>query len=239
MHTMSKPSFAVQAKFKFYTDEESLAGEWKHAAKCNASQITFLEGILLKTLDHNSPFLYVDYSVFYGGIRTSDSVTFQELNTTLPVNNVLRVQNHQYSTDIPPRRVSEPGCYDELECIARNDVSQLPRTPVSKDSVYILSSFRATEQTQNLEKIWKVWSGANYILWKCPKQLNIRRITFLRTTTSTDPFSYLVLCECEEGLNFLNHAKEFSDRLRQRWCGLVGLYKVERYYIPPKERRTI
>lgn len=57
MRMMSKPSFTVQAKFKFYTDEESLAREWKHAAKCNASQITFLEGILLKTLDHTCKYL--------------------------------------------------------------------------------------------------------------------------------------------------------------------------------------
>lgn len=131
------------------------------------------------------------------------------------------------------------GCYDEIECILRDNVKQLPRAPVSKDSVYFLSSFHSPEQTGNLEKLWKTWSGANFILWKCPSELNLRRITFLKTTTNTDAFTYLILCECEEGLNVINYAKEFLDRLKMRQCGLVGLYKVERYYIQPKERMSL
>jgi len=57
MHTMSKPSFSVQAKFKFYTDDETLAKEWKHSAKINASQTTFLEGMLLKKLDTDCKYI--------------------------------------------------------------------------------------------------------------------------------------------------------------------------------------
>lgn len=49
---MSLPlSFNVQAKFKFYRDEESMVKDWKQAAKYNASQATFLEGMLLKNVD--------------------------------------------------------------------------------------------------------------------------------------------------------------------------------------------
>jgi len=52
MHTMSLPlSFNVQAKFKFYSGEESMVKDWKHSAKYNASQATFLEGMLLKNVD--------------------------------------------------------------------------------------------------------------------------------------------------------------------------------------------
>lgn len=57
MHTMSLPlSFNVQAKFKFYVDEESMAKDWKQAAKYNASQATFLEGMLLRNVDPGGTF---------------------------------------------------------------------------------------------------------------------------------------------------------------------------------------
>jgi hypothetical protein len=90
--------------------------------------------------------------------------------------------------------------------------------------------------TENLERTWMSWSGAKVILWKCPKDLKLRRITFLRSTTNKDSFSYLVLSECEEGMNCLNLARQFTDHLKDRRCGLVGLYKVERYYIPQLAR---
>lgn len=90
--------------------------------------------------------------------------------------------------------------------------------------------------TENLERTWMSWSGARVILWKCPKDLKLRRITFLRSTTLRDRFSYLVLAECEEGMNCLNLARQFADHLKDRRCGLVELYKVERYYIPQMSR---
>ncbi|KAJ8315359.1 hypothetical protein KUTeg_007509 [Tegillarca granosa] len=202
-----KASFSVQAKFQFYKDEESFVVGWRDTARSNVNHKTFLEGILLKSVD--SPYPYVDYSVFYGGVKDIQGLTFQHVDNN-HVNNVLRVQNHRYSTDIPPSRITEQGCYDEIECILRDNVKQLPRAPVSKDSVYFLSAFYSPEQTSSLEKLWKIWSGANFILWKCPSELNLRRITFLKTTTNTDVFTYLILCECEEGLNVINYANEVS-----------------------------
>lgn len=236
MHTMSLPlSFNVQAKFKFYCDEESMVKDWKQAAKYNASQATFLEGMLLKNVDPGGTLLYVDYSVFYGGMRDLRQISWEPLQKH-SINNILRIQNHQYSAEIQPRRLMEEGCYDEEECIVRETVKQLPRTPVSKDSVYILSAFHTMDITENLERRWMSWSGAKVILWKCPKDLKLRRITFLRSTTERDSYSYLVLAECEEGMNCLNLARQFADHLKDRRCGLVGLYKVERYYIPQLAR---
>lgn len=43
--------YSIQAKFHFYSDEESLKKGWKEEAKSNIKQTTFLEGILLKSLD--------------------------------------------------------------------------------------------------------------------------------------------------------------------------------------------
>ena len=126
------------------------------------------------------------------------------------------------------------GKYEELDCIVRNGVKSLPRTPVSKDSVYFVSAFRTDGHIENLERIWRSWSGADYVLWECPAQLKLRRLTFLKATHTSEVFTFIALFECEDGLNFVYHAKELLERLNERWCGMVGLYKVERYYIPAK-----
>ena len=55
---MSLPlSFNVQAKFKFYSGEEAMTKDWKQAAKYNASQATFLEGMLLKNVDPGGKYI--------------------------------------------------------------------------------------------------------------------------------------------------------------------------------------
>lgn len=118
----------------------------------------------------------------------------------------------------------------------RDGVKQLPRTPVSKDSLYFLTSFHALERTQSMEDMWSTWSGAKFILWNCPRVLNLRRITFLKATMRFENFAYLILCECENGMEHLNVAMDFYETLKTRRCGLVGLYKVERYYIPPHHK---
>jgi hypothetical protein len=49
----SLPLYNVQARFKFYVNEETLLREWKSSAKSNTHLTTFLEGILLKSLEKN------------------------------------------------------------------------------------------------------------------------------------------------------------------------------------------
>jgi hypothetical protein len=44
----------IQGKFRFFDNEEQLRREWKLHACANIRQRTFLEGILLKSLDHES-----------------------------------------------------------------------------------------------------------------------------------------------------------------------------------------
>ena len=128
------------------------------------------------------------------------------------------------------------GVYNELEYILRDDVRPLPRTPVSKDSVYIVSAFRTDGHLDSLEETWKTWSGAQFVLWKCPPQLKLRRVTFLKSTSDLDIYTFIVLCECEEGLNVKDVAKSFVERLKDRRCGIVGLYQVERYYITSRTK---
>lgn len=128
------------------------------------------------------------------------------------------------------------GVYDELEYILRNEVKPLPRTPVSKDSVYFLSVFQTDGHIGRLEQTWKTWSGADYILWKCPEKLKLRRVTLFKATAEVELYTFVVLCECEDGLSISSVAKEFVERLKDRRCGLVGLYHVERYYIASKPK---
>ena len=128
------------------------------------------------------------------------------------------------------------GVYNELEFILRDDVKPLPRTPVSKDSVYIVSAFRTDGHLESLEETWKTWSGAQYVLWKCPPALKLRRITFLKSTSDLEQYTFVVLCECEDGLNIRDTARAFVERLKDRRCGVVGLYQVERYYIASRTK---
>ena len=45
-------SYEIQGRFRFYDNEEHLQREWKQHARANIRQPTFLEGILLKSLDY-------------------------------------------------------------------------------------------------------------------------------------------------------------------------------------------
>lgn len=55
----SIPLYNVQARFKFYTSEDNLSKEWKSSAKSNTHQTTFLEGILLKSLEKNGRYSHI------------------------------------------------------------------------------------------------------------------------------------------------------------------------------------
>nr|XP_022290910.1 uncharacterized protein LOC111102454 isoform X1 [Crassostrea virginica] len=138
-----------------------------------------LRGNSSKSLERNAPFSHVDYSVFFSGIKDFKRPTEQKNHVQ---SEVLRVHNHKFSIDVLGSRILQPEFYDEIECIVRDGVKQLPRTPISKDSLYFLTSFHALERTPSMEEMWSTWSGAKFILWNCPRVLNLRRITFLKAT---------------------------------------------------------
>ena len=51
-----RSNYEIQGKFYFYDSDEQLKHEWKQKAKMNIKQSTFLEGILLKSMDHESKY---------------------------------------------------------------------------------------------------------------------------------------------------------------------------------------
>ena len=53
-----RSNYEIQGKINFFDSDEHLRREWKHRAKMNIKQQIFLEGILLKSLDHESKFFY-------------------------------------------------------------------------------------------------------------------------------------------------------------------------------------
>ena len=53
-----KSNYEIQGRFKFFDNEEQLRRDWKQHARANIRQKTFLEGILLKSLDPDSKFLH-------------------------------------------------------------------------------------------------------------------------------------------------------------------------------------
>ncbi|KAK3609142.1 hypothetical protein CHS0354_032668 [Potamilus streckersoni] len=271
----------VQIRLRFYTEEEMQKKLWQQKAKNNMKEATFLEGILLRSIESENPHPFVDYAVFCSRLGSGNAVNHvaeknnavvyphQKQSTDVQTDEDDNAESLPWDIDIPIQHNSllrknsrqrhgstrltdgnfsqrnslqvksrqEQGLYDELEYIIRSDVKALPRTPVSKDSIYFLSAFCTDGHVDRLERTWKTWSGADFILWKCPLPLNLRRITFLKATHPSDSFTFIVLCECEEGLNHNFMAKEFLDRLKYRLCGIVGLYQVERYYIASKTKR--
>ena len=52
-----RSNYEIQGKFYFFDSDEHLRREWKQQAKMNIRQPTFLEGILLKSMDHESKYL--------------------------------------------------------------------------------------------------------------------------------------------------------------------------------------
>ncbi|KAH3735806.1 hypothetical protein DPMN_042364 [Dreissena polymorpha] len=230
-----RSSHEIQGRFRFYDNEEHLQRDWKQHARANIRQPTFLEGILLKALDPDHPFQYVDYAVYCTSLAPATNIPAVNNNNKPPV---FRNCRKLPSPRNGPSRILSSGVYDELEYILRNEVKPLPRTPVSKDSVYFMSVFQTDGHVERLEETWKTWSGADFILWKCPERLKLRRVTFFKSTVDADLYTFVILCECEDGLTVLDVAKEFLERLRDRRCGLVGLYQVERYYIASKTPKT-
>ncbi|XP_053396846.1 uncharacterized protein LOC123552794 isoform X2 [Mercenaria mercenaria] len=231
-----RSSHEIQGRFRFFDNEAHLRRDWKQHARANIRQKTFLEGILLKSLDPENPFPYVDYAVFCTSLAANTSnhniPAQQNSNKPLMFRNCRKLPVPQNG----PARLAGTGFYDELEYILRNEVKPLPRTPVSKDSVYFLSVFQTDGHIGRLEETWKTWSGADFILWKCPEKLKLRRVTFFKSTCDSDIYTFIVLCECEDGLSMCDMARAFLERLKDRRCGLVGLYQVERYYIASKPR---
>ncbi|XP_052807723.1 uncharacterized protein LOC128236694 isoform X4 [Mya arenaria] len=246
-----RSSYNIQGRFRFYADEDHLSRQWRLHALANIRQPTFLEGFLLKALHSDHPFQYVDYAVYCTSLAAghqhiplnnhhSNNSTNSSTTSSpgAPTHSLFRNCRKLPVPRNGPGRIIASGVYDELEYILRNEVKPLPRTPISKDSVYFLSVFQTDGHIGRLEETWKVWSGADFILWKCPEKLKLRRVTFFKATSDLDPFTFAILCECEDGLSISDVAREFVERLRDRRCGLVGLYQVERYYIASKTPRT-
>lgn len=78
-----------------------------------------------------------------------------------------------------------------------------------------------------MEEIWSIWSGVKFIFWNCLKVFNFWRIIFLKVMMRFENFVYLILCECENGMEYLSVVMDFYEILKIWCCGLVGLYKVE------------
>ena len=62
-------NYEIQGKFKFYETDDQLRKEWKPNARSNIKYATFLEGVLLKSLDTNSKSLF--YSSFLPHYQTT------------------------------------------------------------------------------------------------------------------------------------------------------------------------
>lgn len=120
--------------------------------------------------------------------------------------------------------------YYQVDCVGREGIADLPKRPMNSSTTYFLSAFQTEGNLSTLERTWRSWSGADYLLWKCPDELKLNRITLYKKIHPETKFTFLVICECSEGLSHIHKAKDFLERLKERRCGYVSLYRVDRFY---------
>ncbi|CAI9737096.1 Hypothetical predicted protein [Octopus vulgaris] len=197
--------------------------EWRQIAKGNMRHNTFLEGMLLKSVEARPLFPYIDYAVLDCPDQPVD------LNNYFPNYEIVGGQ----------RRVIEPvktsngiraDPYCQVDCVGRHGIADLPKRPMNTSTTYFFSAFQTEGNLSTLERTWRSWSGADYLLWKCPDELKLNRITLYKKVHQDTKFTFLVLCECSEGLSHIHKAKDFLERLKERRCGYVSLYRVDRFY---------
>lgn len=121
--------------------------------------------------------------------------------------------------------------YKEEETIAREGTTILPKRPANDNTIYYLMAFKTDGNAESLAVSWRTWTGADFVLWKCPEELGLQRVSFYKhLAPNVDDVMFILLSECSEGLTNHLAALHFLERLRDRRCGHVGVYKLDQDY---------
>lgn len=131
------------------------------------------------------------------------------------------------------------GVYEELYSMFPGTDMVDENLQKSKDTGYILFGFKtlAQEQRKLLESNWFEWTGAQQLFNYGPKSWNLKRMTFHKVANDNSScdnriFDFVLLCEFANIINAENvlDGCEMIERLKKRYCGFVGLYKVHWFY---------
>ena len=106
----------------------------------------------------------------------------------------------------------------------------LPKRSSSPNVAYIVSAFKSEGDPDTLDHTWSIWSGADFIVANVPDDLKLQRVTLHKQVKSGGTFSYVLVCELNEGLSDIWRTKGFVDRIRSRECGFTALYTVDHFF---------
>ena len=132
--------------------------------------------------------------------------------------------------------VTFPDSYEEFHGFVDSGLYHLPKRPTSINTAYIITLFRTLlgEDNSILDDSWNEWSGANYITNSVPAHLKLQRLTFHKINehihSSTQGFTYVMMCELSDALLDLPRTLCFVEKIRNRMCGHTALYTIDQYF---------
>eukprot|EP00094_Tigriopus_californicus_P009510 TCALIF_09168-PA protein Name:"Protein of unknown function" AED:0.26 eAED:0.36 QI:0/0.5/0.4/0.8/0.75/1/5/250/509 len=190
-------------------------------ALAEACKLGATEGFLLKNLEKDSEYPYINYYVINKPQAASEEFFRATRSRAYDILNPGRVGYRcHHSIDL----------FEEAVSIARPPVEPLSKKPVSANTGYIVCVYQvfSGDDGEKFERNWLFWTGARMLYKNLPKAVGLRRITLHKSCSqsSQSKVTYLLLVECSEFMGHIGEAANLLPILRGRICGYTGIYRV-------------
>lgn len=190
-----------------------------HEELARAKDLNANEGYLLKNMEKDSEYPYINYFVIQ---RPRDEV-----------NEFYRVARSEVYDAFCPTKLGYKcehsiDLYTESATIARPPVDPLSKRPVGDLTGYIVCVYRVFkgDDGEKFERNWLYWTGARMLYKNLPKAVGLRRITLHKSISCDREVVYLLLVECSHFMDHIGEAANLLPVLRARICGYTGIYRV-------------
>lgn len=184
-----------------------------------AKQLNANEGYLLKNMEKDSEYPYINYFVIQ---RPRDEVNEFYREARSSVYDCFNPQKLGYRCE------HSIDLYSESATIARPPVDPLSKRPVGDLTGYIVCVYRVFkgDDGEKFERNWLYWTGARMLYKNLPKAVGLRRITLHKSISCDREVVYLLLVECTHFMDHIGEAANLLPVLRARICGYTGIYRV-------------
>ncbi|XP_066968546.1 uncharacterized protein [Macrobrachium rosenbergii] len=117
--------------------------------------------------------------------------------------------------------------FEEVATLARPPLEKLSRKATTPTTGYIITVFRVFEGTDGVkfERNWLGWTGARALYKSMTNDVGLRRLTLHKSVPQNGMLHYVLMCDCSNFLNSIQHAVKAVPSLRMRLCGDIGLYR--------------
>jgi len=197
----------------------SLIRQLAHDELAKAKELNANEGYLLKNMEKDSEYPYINYFVIQ---RPRDEVNefYREARSS--------VYDCFSPTKLGYRCEHSIDLYAESATIARPPVDPLSKRPLGDLTGYIVCVYRVFkgDDGEKFERNWLYWTGARMLYKNLPKAVGLRRITLHKSISCDREVVYLLLVECTHFMDHIGEAANLLPVLRARICGYTGIYRV-------------